>query len=98
MQRARRGRAGQGLEYLGGHGHKLSSATSAATVRTVRIVNVLDESTKFAFLLRDRSDYLVDRHFGRKESPDQLSKRLNQGNYKVHPGIIRSSDAIGSHL
>jgi arsenic resistance protein ArsH len=47
-------------------------------VRTVRIVNVLEESTKFAFLLRDRGDYLVDRHFDRKESAEQLSKRLNQ--------------------
>jgi arsenic resistance protein ArsH len=33
---------------------------------------------KFTFLTRDVSPYLVDRYSERKESADELSKRVNQ--------------------
>lgn len=43
-----------------------------------RIVDVMEELTKFTFLTRNRSDYLVDRYSERKESAAELSKRVNQ--------------------
>jgi arsenic resistance protein ArsH len=43
-----------------------------------RIVDVMEELVKFTLLTRDRADYLVDRYSQRKESVEELSKRVNQ--------------------
>ena len=43
-----------------------------------RIVDVMEELVKFTLLVRDRSDYLVDRYSERKESAEELMKRVNQ--------------------
>jgi arsenic resistance protein ArsH len=43
-----------------------------------RIVDVLEELMKFTYLVRDRSEYLVDRYSERKETAEELMKRVNQ--------------------
>jgi arsenic resistance protein ArsH len=40
----------------------------------------MEELVKFTWLTRDRSDYLVDRYSERKESAEELMKRVNQNN------------------
>jgi len=43
-----------------------------------RIVDVMEELVKFTLLTRDRAGYLVDRYSERRESAEELSKRVNQ--------------------
>ncbi len=43
-----------------------------------RIVDVMEELMKFTLLTRECADYLVDRYSERKESVEELSKRVNQ--------------------
>ena len=43
-----------------------------------RVVDVMEELFKFTLLTREVSRYLVDRYSERKESADELSKRVNQ--------------------
>jgi len=43
-----------------------------------RIVDVMEELVKFTWLTRDRSEYLTDRYSERKESAEELMKRVNQ--------------------
>jgi arsenic resistance protein ArsH len=43
-----------------------------------RMVDVMEELVKFTLLTRDVSPYLVDRYSERKESVEELSKRVNQ--------------------
>ena len=43
-----------------------------------RVVDVMEELLKFTLMTRDIAAYLVDRYSERKESADELSKRVNQ--------------------
>lgn len=43
-----------------------------------RIVDVMEELMKFTLLTRGNSAYLVDRYSERKESAEELSRRVNQ--------------------
>lgn len=41
-----------------------------------RVVDVMEELMKFTLLVRDRSNYLVNRYSKRKESAEELSVNL----------------------
>lgn len=43
-----------------------------------RVVDVMEELVKFTLLTRDCAAYLVDRYSERRESAEELSKRVNQ--------------------
>jgi len=43
-----------------------------------RVVDVMEELVKFTLLTRDVAPFLVDRYSERKESADELSRRVNQ--------------------
>ena len=43
-----------------------------------RVVDVMEELVKFTLLTRDSAQYLADRYSERKESVEELSKRVNQ--------------------
>ena len=43
-----------------------------------RVVDVMEELVKLTLLTRDMAPYLVDRYSERKESAEELSKRVNQ--------------------
>ena len=46
-----------------------------------RIVDVVEELIKFTWLIRGRSEYLVNRYSERVESAEEVSKRVNQKNH-----------------
>jgi len=42
------------------------------------VVDVMEELVKFTLLLRDKQDYFLDRYSERKESAEELLKRVGQ--------------------
>ena len=42
-----------------------------------RVVDVMEELIKFTLLTRDIAPYLVDRYSERRETAEELSKRVN---------------------
>lgn len=53
-------------------------STQKASSYYDRIVDVMEELYKFTLLTRGQSQYLTDRYSERKESAEELSKRVNQ--------------------
>ncbi len=45
-----------------------------------RVIDVMEELVKFTLLTRDIGPCLVDRYSERKESAEELMKRVNQAN------------------
>jgi arsenic resistance protein ArsH len=43
-----------------------------------RVVDVMEELVKFTLLLRDKQEYFLDRYSERKESAEELLKRVGQ--------------------
>ena len=44
----------------------------------IAVVDVMEELMKFTLLTRDFAPYLVDRYSERRESAEEMSKRVNQ--------------------
>jgi len=60
------------------HIPELKSCATWPSAYYDRVVDVMEELVKFTLLTRDVAPYLVDRYSERKESAEELSKRVNQ--------------------